>query len=63
MTTLANHALDALLETGALMAEELTELANDIQEASGDAADIAWLRELVRRRETPYRLYHQEITR
>jgi len=63
MKTVAEMALDDLLETGAVMAQELTERADELLEISGDPADVYWLRALVERWEAPYKIYHQEISR
>lgn len=47
--TLRLAALEAAIEAGGEMAEELRSLAADMAESSGDAAEAAWIYELISR--------------
>jgi hypothetical protein len=60
MRSLREIALEEMLDTGAVMAQEIIGIADDVEESSGDAADVAWLRELAGKWETHSLIYHQE---
>jgi hypothetical protein len=60
MRSLREIAIDVALDIGAEMAQELSSMADDVEESSGDAADVAYLRQVVDRWETAWKIIHQE---
>jgi len=60
MRSLREIAIDDALDIGAEMAQELTSMADDVEESSGDAADVAYLRKVVDRWESVWKIIHQE---
>jgi hypothetical protein len=60
MRSLREIAIDTALDIGAEMAQEITGMADDILESSGDAADVAYLRQVVDRWESAWKIIHQE---
>jgi hypothetical protein len=46
MRSLREIALEEMLDTGAVMAQEIIGIDDDVEESSGDAADVSWMRKL-----------------